>query len=148
MNAYITSQEELWEAAANLGESWERIVYLKNVIHPLLFNPMQLPLSDQQHPGNQYGLANDLEGNISRMYEKTKDIVSNDGNYNEYSNFLQKLFTHDDSDSDDDMEGSMLYFMAVFITKYMEYVATLHNEGQADVNNSDSDSFSSGNSSD
>jgi len=139
MNAYITCQEELWEAAANLGESWERIVYLKNVIHPLLYNPMNLSLSDEQHPANLYGLAGDLEGNISRMYEKTKDIVSNDGNYNEYSNFLQKLFTIDDSDSDDELEGSMFYYMAAFITKYMEYIATLHNEGQANGNNSDSD---------
>ena len=140
MNAYITSLDEVWDVAANLGEPWERIVYMKNVIYSIINQNMDLPLSDPAHPGNLYGRANDLEGNVTRMYEKARNIVTNDCNLDDCSSFLQKLFIAGNVELNNGLEVSLFSYMALFLTKYMEYVLTLQPQSQQQLDyQSDSD---------
>ena len=132
MNAYIDCQENLWAAVAATGESWQRIVHLKQIIHPLFDQNAYLPLSDPSHPGNLYGKANDLEGNVSRMYNKVREILG--ANLADYSELLKKIFTEDlDSDSEDGV--SLVYYTASLINQYMAYIAMLNDSSDA----SDSD---------
>lgn len=122
MNVFIDSQESLWVAVRATGEPWERIVYLKQIIHPLFYINSDLPLSDPNHPGNLYGKANELSGNATRLHNKIREIIAE--NIAEYSSLLDKLFENDaDSDSDDEVQLSS--YTANLIHRYMEYIATL-----------------------
>ena len=123
MNAYIDCQENLWTAVAATGESWDRIVNLKQIIHPLFDQNADLPLSDPNHPGNLYGRTDDLGGNVSRMYNKVREIL--DANVGDYSVLLNKLFV-DDYDSDSEDGVFLVYYTTSLISRYMEYIATLH----------------------
>ena len=117
MNAYLSSLEDLWDVAANLGESWERIAHVKRILHPLLYENADVSPSHPDHPGHLYGRASDLEGNIARMYEVVRDRI---GNCVEYASFLERLFVRTNSDDD-----ALHYYMVAFIHKYMDYVAQL-----------------------
>jgi hypothetical protein len=122
MNVFIDSQESLWAAVRASGEPWERIVYLKQIIHPLFYINSDLPLSDPNHPGNLYGKANELSGNATRLHNKIREIIGE--NIAEYSSLLDKLFENNaDSDSDDEVQLSS--YTANLIHRYMEYIATL-----------------------
>lgn len=121
MNAYIDCQENLWTAVAATGESWDRIINLKQIIHPLFDQNADSPLSDPNHPGNLYGKANDLEGNVSRMYNKVREIL--DANVGDYSELLKKIFT-ENSDSEENIP--LVYYMVTLINKYMAYIAMLN----------------------
>jgi hypothetical protein len=132
MNAYIDCQENLWAAVAATGESWQRILQLKQIIHPLFDKNADLPLSDPNHPGNLYGKANDLEGNVTRMYTKVREIL--DANLGDYSELLKKIFT-EDSDSDSENGVSLIYYTVSLINQYMAYIAMLN--GNSDASDSD-----------
>jgi hypothetical protein len=122
MNVFIDSQENLWAAVRATGESWERIVYLKQIIHPLFYVNSDLPLSDPNHPGNLYGKANELGGNATRLHNKIREIIAE--NIADYSSLLDKLFEND-SDSDSDDGVSLSSYTANLIYRYMAYIATL-----------------------
>ena len=125
MNAYIDCQENLWEAVHATGEPWERIVYLKQIIHPLFYINSDLPLSDPNHPGNLYGRANDLDRNAIRLHDKIREIIGE--NIGEYSALLTKMFNSDDSDSDSETGIALSFYMANLIHRYMDYIAILNN---------------------
>lgn len=134
MNAYIDCQENLWTAVRATGESWERIIFLKEIIHPLFYINSEMLLSDPNHPANLYGRANDLEGNAIRMYNKVKELIGD--NVADYAALLTKIFV--DNDSDDD-GVSLSSYTAALIHKYMEYIATLNNDVNANHNSNDSE---------